>query len=332
MAGPHATAIAVYSEPIVTNGNVLYERRPAREQGVEGVACVDDAARAIGLYCRLWRRDRLRSAHDAAWGLLRWLGYMQDDDGRFVNFIFDWTGHHNRDGATSYAGGAAWQARGLHALACAVTTFGGTEWDQRFTRAMRWIDDDLPYFDLQAVCVLAALEHWRATGASNSAERALAWSHKIAAQSKASRLLNEAGVGEIHLWGHLQEAALAATGQALGDVGLVECARASADAVLIPAIEGGFDFPTVLPFDVSCTIAGLDAVAHATSDVRYATAAACGRDWFRGRNTAGQPVYDAERGLVYDGIDGGQVSRNSGAESNIEGALALLGCPCDVYA
>jgi hypothetical protein len=28
--------------------------------------------------------------------------------------------------------------------------------------------------------------------------------------------------------------------------------------------------------------------------------------------------------MVYDGIDHGQVSRNSGAESNIEGALALL--------
>ena len=32
----------------------------------------------------------------------------------------------------------------------------------------------------------------------------------------------------------------------------------------------------------------------------------------------GQPVYDAERGLVFDGIDDAQVSRNSDAESNIE--------------
>jgi hypothetical protein len=29
--------------------------------------------------------------------------------------------------------------------------------------------------------------------------------------------------------------------------------------------------------------------------------------------------------MVYDGIDNCQVSRNSGAELNIEGALALLG-------
>jgi hypothetical protein len=35
-------------------------------------------------------------------------------------------------------------------------------------------------------------------------------------------------------------------------------------------------------------------------------------------------VYDARRGMVFDGIDHGVVSQNSGAESNIEGALALL--------
>ncbi|MGI9146457.1 MAG: hypothetical protein ACR2IK_07940, partial [Chloroflexota bacterium] len=61
------------------------------------------------------------------------------------------------------------------------------------------------------------------------------------------------------------------------------------------------------------------------SDEQYAAAAARGRMWFHGRNTARHPVYDRHKGLVYDGIDDCRVSRNSGAESNIEGALALLG-------
>jgi hypothetical protein len=331
-AGPEASAIAVYAEPTGAADLESFVPRAAREQGVEGVACVDDAARAIVLYCRIWQRDQLHCAREAARGLLRFVSAMQDDDGRFRNFILDWTGARNGDGVTSHAGGAAWQARALHALACALVTFGDDEWDERFTRAMPWIDDDVPYFDVQAVCVLAAIEHWRATGASDSAARALGWSRNIAAHSNGSRLLNAAGVSEIHLWGHLQEAALAETGRVLGRSDLVECARASADALLVPAVEGGFAFATVLPFDVSCAIAGLDAVAHATSDVRYASAAARGRDWFYGRNTAGQPVYDAGRDLVYDGIDNGQVSRNSGAESNIEGALALFGCACDVHA
>jgi hypothetical protein len=172
---------------------------------------------------------------------------------------------------------------------------------------------------------LALLEHWRATGALDSADRAVAWSHEIASHSSGSSLLNAAGVQPIHLWGHLQEAALAETGSLLGQQELVECARASAEALLLPAVESGFDFDRVLPFDVSCTVAGLAAVARATSDERYAAAAARGRQWFHGRNTAGQPVYDPRRGMVYDGIDHGVVSRNSGAESNIEGALALLG-------
>jgi hypothetical protein len=122
----------------------------------------------------------------------------------------------------------------------------------------------------------------------------------------------------------LQEATLADTGRALGQRDLVERARASAESVLLPAVDTGFNFARVLPFDVSCAVAGLAAVARATSDERYATAAARGRLWFHGRNTAARPVYDRRRGLVYDGIDDGQVSRNSGAESNIEGALALL--------
>jgi hypothetical protein len=249
---------------------------------------------------------------------------MQDEDGRFVNFIFDWTGHRNRSGVTSHAGGSAWQARALHALACGVAIMGGDEWDERFRRALPWVEDGIPYLDVRAVCVLAVLEHWRATRAVDSADRALAWSREIASHASGSGLLNSAGVSSIHLWGHLQEAALAETGSQLSQPDLVECARASAEALLLPAVDSSFNFERVLPFDVSCTIAGLAAVARAASDESYAAAAARGRLWFHGRNTAGRPVYDARRGMVYDGIDNARVSRNSGAESNIEGGLALL--------
>jgi hypothetical protein len=324
-AGPLARAIAVYSEPINAIGNLPPEPRSARETGLEGVACVDDAARAIVLYSAVWRRHRTPSARIAVSSLLRFLAYMQDEDGRFGNFIVEWTGRRNRVGTTSHAGGPAWQARALHALACGVAIAGGGEWEERFARALPWMDDALPYLDVRAVCVLAVLEHWRATGAPDSAERAIAWSREIARHASGSGLLNAAGVLPIHLWGHLQEAALAETGILLGQPELVECAHASAEALLVPAVDSGFDFERVLPFDVSCTVAGLAAMARATSDECYETAAARGRQWFHGRNTAGQPVYDARRGMVYDGIDHGVVSRNSGAESNIEGALALLG-------
>jgi hypothetical protein len=317
-AGPTARAIAVYAD-----GPVM--PRPAREQGFEGGACVDDAARAVVLYCAIWRRWHIPSARRAADALLRFLAYMQDEEGRFFNFILDWTGRRNRGGPTSYPGGPQWQARALHALACGVATFGVDEWEQRFRRALRWVDQPIPYLDVRAVAVLAVLEHWRATGHGDSARRALAWSSEIASHTgSCGALLNADGVQPIHLWGHLQEAALANVGRALGRADLVDCATASAASLLLPAVEDGFDAAHVLPFDVSCAIAGLAAVARATGEARYAEAADRGRLWFRGRNTAGQPVYDVGRGLIYDGIDDGRVSRNSGAESNIEGALALL--------
>lgn len=286
---------------------------------------MDDAARAIVLYSGIWRRHRLPWARMAVSSLLQFLAYMQDEDGRFGNFIVEWTGRRNRAGSTSQPGGSAWQARAVHALACGLAIAGGDEWDERFTRALRWVDDAIPYLDVRAVCVLAMLEHWRATGAPDSADRAVAWSREIARHASGSSLLNAAGVEPIHLWGHLQEAALAETGSVFGQPELVECARASAEAVLVPVVDSGFDFERVLPFDVSCTVAGLAAVARATADERYAAFAARARQWFHGRNTAGQPVYDARHGMVYDGIDHGVVSQNSGAESNIEGALALLG-------
>jgi hypothetical protein len=276
-------------------------------------------------YCEIWRRWRLAPARASALRLLRFLAHMQDPDGRFPNFILDWTGRRNRSGCTSEPGGAPWQARALHALACAVSTFGADEWDERFRRALPWLDDDMPYLDVRAVGVLAVLEHWRATGSPASADRAIAWSREIAAHAFDGSLLNASGVTEIHLWGHLQERALADTGFELRQLDLIKNARASADALLMPAVASGFDFPHVLPFDVSCTVAGLTAVARATADERYAVAAAQGRLWFHGRNPAAQPVYDPTRGLIYDGIDHAQVSRNSGAESNIEGGLALLG-------
>jgi hypothetical protein len=79
---------------------------------------------------------------------------------------------------------------------------GVDEWDERFRRALPWIDDAMPYLDVRSVCVLAMLEHWRATGDAESADRALAWSREIARHTSPSGLLNAAGGQSIHLWGH----------------------------------------------------------------------------------------------------------------------------------
>jgi hypothetical protein len=177
---------------------------------------------------------------------------------------------------------------------------------------------------VRAVAALAALAAWRSTAAPDIAARALAWAEEIAAARIDDILTDAAGKAEVHLWGHLQEAALARVGIAFGRSDLIEIARRSADALLLPAAARAFRALTVLPFDVSCAVAGLDAVHAATADPRYADAATLARAWFDGRNQAGRPVYDRRRGLVHDGIDDERVNANSGAESNIEGALARL--------
>jgi hypothetical protein len=325
LAGPAARAIGVYAEPRSSDLGAPAQMRPAQERGFEGVACVDDAARAVVLYCALYRSRPRAPLRSAALGLLEFVAYMQDEDGRFANFILDWTGIKNLTGSTSYLGGPQWQARAVHALACGVATFGGTAWDEHFRRGVRWLDGAVPYLDVRAVCVQAAVLHWQATGEGASAQRALAWSGEIAARRDDDQcLLNARRVEPIHLWGHLQETALADAALAFGRADLLEVARASADGLLMPAVDWCHTAEHVLPFDVSCIVSGLAAVARATGEARYADAANNARAWFAGHNSAGEPVFDPGTGMVYDGIDNGRLSRNSGAESNIEGGLALL--------
>lgn len=324
VTGPAAQALAVYAEPATADQQIPTHLRPAGGSDLEGVACVDDAARAVGLYCDLWNRRKDMAARTAATRALRFLAHMQEADGRFVNFVFDWSGLKNRAGTTSAPGGGAWQVRALYALAWGVATFGDAEWGERFDLAVRWVDADLPHTDVLAVAVLAALKHWQATGAQTSADRARDWATAVASVRDGDILLNGAGGQPVHLWGHLQEAALADAGRLLGIPALLTAARASADALLVPAAYRFAAARELLPFDVSSTLAGLTAVHRAAPDPRYQAAIVRARSWFSGMNTAGLPVYNRNLGLVYDGIDEGRLSRNSGAESNIEGALALL--------
>ncbi len=318
--GVELLAIATYAEP----GGSSLRVRAAAEQGFEGVACVDDAARAVLLYCDIWQAHRFPWAREAAEGLLRFVIHMQGADGRFANFILDWNGRPNLTGPTSRPGGPPWTARAMHALARGVAAFGAREYAVQFELGLPCLDQPTPYLDVRAVAVLAALDYWRATSARHARARALRWSEEIAASFTRGRLPNEVGHADVHLWGHLQEVALARAGIAFDRVDLIRLARRSVETVFVPVVERGFPSPFVLPFDVSCAVLALDAVAEASGDHRYARLATAARSWFDGRNQAGRPVYDRDIGRVYDGIDAGRVSENSGAESNIEGGLALL--------
>jgi len=310
--GTRALGLAIYADH-------TGEHFGARESGEEGVACVDDAARALVLWSDLWARTKLPVARAWVDGLLAFCRWMQQDDGRFVNFVVDWRGARNGEGITSRADGASfWQARGARGMAKVWRVFGDERARADYLRARASFDDRPVGSDARAVQVLAALD------ADDSAADIGRWCDDLVSQRRGDVLLDAHDATEPHVWGHIQEGVLAMAGAALGRPDLIEIARRSADAYLVPLIEGGFDLPTVQPYGAASAAFAMARLAEATGDARYAAAARDARAWFDGRNTAGRPVYDRETGRVADGVDGVHLNPHSGAESNIVGAEALF--------
>jgi hypothetical protein len=299
--------------------NETGEHFGARESGEEGVACVDDAARALVLWSDLWARTKLPVARAWVDGLLAFCRWMQLDDGRFVNFVVDWTGVRNTDGITSRPDGASfWQARGARGMAKVWRVFGDERAREDYRRARASFDDRPVGADARAVQVLAALD------AGDSMADIGRWCEDIVSQRRGDVLLDAHDATDPHIWGHIQEGVLAVAGAALGRPDLIAVARKSADAYLVPLIEGGFDLPTVQPYGAASAAFGMARLARVTGDARYAAAARDARAWFDGRNPAGRAVYDRVAGRVADGVDGVLLNPHSGAESNVLGAQALL--------
>ncbi len=316
-AGPGAVALAVYAGP--DDAPVA-----ARESGVEGVACVDDAARAVVLLCAVWEATRLSWVRTWCEGLLDFLAWMQDPDGRWVNFVVDWEGTRNRGGASSFAGGAFWQARALQATARAAIVLDDPRAEAMLDRGMAWMRAPAAP-DVRALHVMTALDLLRAGRVPRLRDHLTGWIDQMLTCSRDGMLLNDRGeTGFPHLWGHVEEAALAGGGALLGRDDVVDVALHSAELVFRDAIESGFDLPRVQPYDVASAIEVMDRLHAVTGAAEYAELAGTARQWFDGRNPAGRPVYDADAGRVADGIDEGRVSANSGAESNVVGAQALL--------
>lgn len=315
-AGPRAAALAVYE--------IAGTLAPARETGEEGVACVDDAARGLALYCDLWAATGQERHRERAAALLDFVLWMQCDDGRFVNFVHGWDGRQNEDGPTSFAGGAFWQARGLRGLARAWVVLEDRRAAGAFAAALASVTEaERVPPDVRAVQVAAVLDVVRSGREQHLRTRLARWCDEIASWRLGDVLL-DGETDEVHLWGHSQETVLTAAGMLLGRTDLIETARRSAEAVWVPAIGSCFDLPVVQPYGVACAVHAMDALAEATADVRYIALAREARSWFDGRNPADAPVYDRVTGRVADGIDDRRVSSNSGAESNIVAAEALF--------
>jgi len=317
-AGGRVTAIAVYADAAV-------KTFPATDLGYEGVACVDDAARAVVLLCDLWATTRLPPLRTWAEGLAEFLLYMQREDGTFVNFITDWKGTRNESGPTSHPGGAFWNARGARALAKLWMVLGDERAHEGLRLALPAIREStgVPP-DVRAIHAHMASELLRVGTMPQLRGDLERWSDELAGSRLGSVLLDNPDQTEPHLWAHIQEGVLAEAGALLDRRDLVAVARASALAYLAPIVESAFDLPTVQPYGVASAIYSFEKLQTATGEAVFGDLAEKARAWFNGRNPAARPVYHRDAGLVYDGIDRGVLNEHSGAESNIVGAQALL--------
>ncbi|MFA6542512.1 MAG: hypothetical protein WCT99_13010 [Bacteroidota bacterium] len=81
----------------------------------EGIACVDDAARAAVAYLRHYELTKDRTNLEKGKELLKFILQMQADDGHFYNFIY--ADHSiNRTGQTSFKSFGWWAARGVWSM------------------------------------------------------------------------------------------------------------------------------------------------------------------------------------------------------------------------
>jgi hypothetical protein len=317
-AGPEALAVAVYA-------GEDDRQTTAKESGFEGVACVDDAARLLDVVCDVWTQSRQPWAERWARGLLEFCLWMQEPDGRWINFVYDWDGARNALGITSATGESFWHARALVGVSHAWLTFA----DERAREAVlagldHAVSKPAPP-DVRALHILTARRLIGDAGIKGFRSAMRGWSEELAECRDDGVLKNSLQeIGPPHLWAHIQEGVLAWSSELLEDPSLLEVAARSAEALIVPAVRSSFAGRSTTPYDVASCIYSLDRLHEATGGGHWAELAADARAWFDGRNAAAALVYDRRRGRVADGVDQDRISKNSGAESNIVAAEALL--------
>jgi hypothetical protein len=145
-----------------------------------------------------------------------------------------------------------------------------------------------------------------------------------------------------HAWGAHMLMALGTAGPQLGHRDWLAPAESDANSfethqqLSFGAINGLLPAPddlSQIAYGAETTVDGLLFLGRATGNDAYRRWAGIAATWFSGNNRAGVAMYQPASGVVYDGLNGdGSVNRNSGAESTIEGLLALMNVDNDPVA
>jgi len=333
-----------------------YRPTPSPERdGSEGIASLDDAARAAVVYLRALEMTGDQRARDEALGLLSFVVAMERGDGEFISFI-DARGRPNRTAPSSRKSMSYWGARSIWALGEAKRVLGpeGLQGvrgapevlDRAITRMAREIDGGR-LIGGSATATSEALLGVLALNEAEPSPRLALLAARMAGMliplSRGSpttppwRARTDHADATWHAWGSRSTAALARASVALNRPDLLAAAQGEADALWgrfllagqVPwevAPNGSARWFPQIAYGIGPVVEGYLELAEATGERRYAVFAGLTAEWFVGANPARVSMYDPETGRTFDGIDApsaGQVNRNSGAESTIEALLAL---------
>lgn len=299
----------------------------AADTGYEGIACVDDTARAALLALKIYERSHSRKALSLARRWLTFVEYMQYPDGDFANFIRNETGVRNASGPTSVKGGYAWSARAKWALAAGYRLTDNSAYRESFDRCVLAPTADNK---MNAVLALADMEMYRADPSDTLLASIRERVGRIVA-GNATYFRDLPRRAHVELWGYHQLHAVAEASRLLDDARLLIPCRHTVNNLLEPDVRAMFwrDYPQrgkegICAYMVTPIVQGLASLYRATGAKRYRELALTGSAWFYGRNDARAAVYDPTTGKCRDGISDGIVSENHGAESSIEAGFAEL--------
>ena len=275
----------------------------------EGIAAVDDAARAALVYLTDYESTGDPVSLDKARRLLNFVLYMQAEDGEFYNFILDREGTINQTGNTSFKSSGWWAARGAYALGAgyrimrSIDPAYASQLDQAFQRIRDvWtsqVDANYGKYDqvhgvqvpawlisaagdVSSIAVLALLEHDRATDGQDAATRNLL--------TKLSEGLAVYQAGDDrnypfgwhpdtatspfswHAWGSTQVFALARAGQQLGQQQWVASAQRAADTFYARLLAGEMVSEWgVLPYEFPQIAYGVNSMVQGLVALHHAT-------------------------------------------------------------
>ena len=110
----------------------------------EGIACVDDAARAAVVYLRHFELTGTESSRRTAVKLLRFVRHQQAPNGLFYNFVWDRALRPNTDFRTSVADSVSWwTARAVWALGTGARVLAGSPESTADVAAIRRVEPHL---------------------------------------------------------------------------------------------------------------------------------------------------------------------------------------------